>query len=81
MTITGTLRGGEAYAEKGMYIGETGAESGTPTHLAVPSNASIKIGTALEGTVLRIGNRKKILTENHYALTASINAKGQIVLR
>ncbi|TFE03962.1 FapA family protein [Jeotgalibacillus salarius] len=80
MMITGTLRGGEAYAEKGMYIEETGAESGTPTNLTVPANATIKIGTALEGTVLRIGNRKKVLTENHYAVTASINAKGQIVL-
>ncbi|MDZ5711461.1 FapA family protein [Jeotgalibacillus haloalkalitolerans] len=81
MTITGTLRGGEAYAEKGMYIGGTGAESGTPTNLSVPSNATIKIGTALEGTVLKIGNRKIVLTEDHYAVTASINAKGQIILR
>lgn len=81
MTITGTLRGGEAFAEKGMYIGGTGAESGTPTNLSVPANAVIKIGTALEGTVLKIGNRKRVLTEDHHAVTASINAKGQIILR
>ncbi|WP_404404936.1 flagellar assembly protein A [Jeotgalibacillus malaysiensis] len=81
MTIIGTLRGGEAYAEKGMYVGGTGAESGTPTNLSVPANAVIKIGTALEGTVLKIGNRKRVLTEDHFAVTASINAKGQIILR
>ncbi|TFD95776.1 FapA family protein [Jeotgalibacillus sp. R-1-5s-1] len=81
MTINGSLRGGEAYAEKGMYIGETGAESGTPTNLAVPSGAVIKIANALEGTILRIGNRKIVLTQDYSGLKARLNAKGMIELR
>ncbi|WP_227394309.1 FapA family protein [Jeotgalibacillus aurantiacus] len=81
MTINGSLRGGEAYAEKGIYIGETGAESGTPTNLAVPSGAVIKIGNALEGTILRIGNRKVVLTQDYSGLKARLNAGGMIELR
>ncbi|WP_235420725.1 FapA family protein [Jeotgalibacillus alimentarius] len=81
MTITGAMRGGEAYAEKGMNISEAGAASGTTTILAVPQYAVINIGVAFEGTVLRIGNRKKILSKRYEKVVARIDKRGDIILQ
>ncbi|MCG3083130.1 FapA family protein [Anoxybacillus sp. LAT_35] len=57
LTVHGVLRGGEAYAQKGMKIKEVGSSLGIKTVLAVPKGETIYIEHAWEGTVVQFGKK------------------------
>lgn len=57
LTVHGVLRGGEAYAQKGMKIKEVGSSLGIKTVLAVPKGEIIYIEHAWEGTVVQFGKK------------------------
>lgn len=57
LTVHGVLRGGEAYAQKGMKVKEVGSSLGIKTVLAVPKGEIIYIEHAWEGTVVQFGKR------------------------
>ena len=79
LKIRGILRGGEVYARLGANINETGASSGTLTTIAVSSDQKIKINKAKEGTVLKFGNRKHVLTDDYHFLVAKLNEHGDVI--
>ncbi|EMT46498.1 FapA family protein [Anoxybacillus flavithermus] len=57
LTVHGVLRGGEAYAQKGMKIKEVGSSLGIKTVLAVPKGETIYIEHVWEGTVVQFGKK------------------------
>lgn len=54
LKINGIIRGGEVYGRLGVDINEVGSESGTPTIISVPSDQTILINKAMEGTSIKI---------------------------
>jgi hypothetical protein len=79
LKINGVMRGGEAYAERGAIIKETGSEIGVPTCIVVPSDQTIKIELAREGTVIQIGKVKYTFEKEQSYVEAALNEKQQIV--
>lgn len=57
LTVHGVLRGGEAYAQKGMKIKEVGSSLGIKTVLAVPKGEMIYIEHVWEGTIVQFGKK------------------------
>lgn len=79
LTINGVMRGGEAYAQHGAAIKETGSEIGVPTHIVVPSDQIIQIGLAKEGTMIQIGKAKYSFQKARSYVKAALNEEEQIV--
>ncbi|BDG46910.1 FapA family protein [Parageobacillus sp. KH3-4] len=79
LTINGVMRGGEAYAQYGAAIKETGSEIGVPTYIVVPSDQTIQIGLAKEGTMIQIGKVKYSFQKERSCVKAALNEEGQIV--
>ncbi|MBA2875234.1 FapA family protein [Thermaerobacillus caldiproteolyticus] len=79
LKINGVVRGGEVYARLGATIKETGSETGVLTRIIVPSDQTIKIELAREGTVIQIGKVKYTFQKEQHFVEASLNEKEQIV--
>jgi hypothetical protein len=80
LQIEKVLRGGEVYANGGVQINETGSESGTSTIVAVPSDQTIRINKAMEGTILKIGHTRREIKETTLSVHAWLNENGEIVV-
>lgn len=80
LKISGILRGGEVYGRLGAEINEAGAESGTTTVIAVPSDKNIFINKAMEGTTIKIGNVKYVFKETRYNINAHLDENEHIIL-
>jgi predicted RNA-binding protein Jag len=81
LLIDGIIRGGEVYGRLGAKVNEVGSDVGTLTTIAVPYDQKISIGTALEGTVIKIGNVKHVFTETRYRVHAYLDKEERIVFR
>jgi hypothetical protein len=81
LSIDGIIRGGEVYGRLGAQVNEVGSDVGTLTTIAVPYDQKISIGTALEGTVIKIGNVKHVFTETRYRVHAYLDKEERIVFR
>lgn len=79
LKINGIIRGGEVYGRLGVDINEVGAESGTPTIISVPSDQTIKINKAMEGTSIKIGNVKYTFKETRYRMVARLDDNERII--
>nr|WP_281391837.1 FapA family protein [Bacillus benzoevorans] len=79
LKISGVLRGGEVYGRLGVDINESGAESGTLTIIAVPSDQTIRIKKVMEGTTIKIGNIKYTFKETRRNIVARLNANDRMV--
>ncbi|MBO1513930.1 FapA family protein [Metabacillus sp. BG109] len=79
LKINGIIRGGEVYGRLGVEMNEVGAESGTPTIISVPSDQTIKMNKAMEGTVIKIGNVKYTFNETKYRVHARLDENERIV--
>lgn len=79
LKISGILRGGEVYGGLGAEVNEAGAESGTPTVIAVPSDKNILINKAMEGTTIKIGNVKYVFKETRYNINANLDDNEHII--
>jgi uncharacterized protein (DUF342 family) len=79
LKINGIIRGGEVYGRLGVDINEVGAESGTPTIISVPSDQTIKINKAMEGTSIKIGNVKYTFKETRYRMVARLDGNERII--
>ncbi|XJZ27005.1 flagellar assembly protein A [Bacillota bacterium Lsc_1132] len=77
--INGIIRGGSVYGRLGVEINEAGAESGTSTIIAVPSDQKIIINKAMEGTLIQIGNAKRKVDSTIYHLKASLDDQARII--
>jgi hypothetical protein len=75
----GTIYGGEVYARLGVEINEVGAESGTPTVVAVPKGQIISINKAMEGTSIKIGSVTHLFKETKYLIRAQLINENRIV--
>lgn len=79
LIINGVFRGGEVFAKVGAEIKESGSEGGVVSKIMVPSDGTIKIDHAREGTVIQIGKTKfTFQTEQRY-ITARLNENGKII--
>ncbi|OMP67512.1 flagellar assembly protein A [Domibacillus epiphyticus] len=78
LTINGSLRGGEVFGRFGAEINEAGAESRTPTIVAVPEDQKISINKVMEGTAIKIGNAQYKFNETRSRVHAYLNKHGQI---
>ncbi len=58
LKISGFLRGGEAYAEAGVEIGEAGANGGVATKIMVGHSQTIIINKVYEDTTIMIGKKQ-----------------------
>lgn len=79
LKVNGIIRGGEVYGRLGVEINEVGAESGTPTVISVPNDQKIVIDKVMEGTTIKIGNRKFTFKENRYRVKARLDENERIV--
>ena len=79
LKINGTIRGGVVYGRLGAEINETGAESGTPTMIAVAPDQRIYIKKAIEGTSIKIGNVPYTFKETRYNISARLDEHDRIV--
>jgi uncharacterized protein (DUF342 family)/predicted RNA-binding protein Jag len=79
LTVNGAVRGGEVYGRLGVQINEAGSESGTLTIIAVPNDQKIKIGKAMDGTILKFGNIKYALKEPRLQLLARLGDNGRVI--
>jgi uncharacterized protein len=79
LKINGIVRGGEIYGRLGVDVNEAGADSGTTTVIAVPSDQKIKINKAMEGTVIQIGDIKHKIKDTTYHITARIDENDRII--
>ncbi|ANB61256.1 FapA family protein [Anoxybacteroides amylolyticum] len=70
LVIDGILRGGEVYAQKGIYVKEAGSSFGIKTTLAVPKGETIQIDHAWEGTVIQIGKKVHTFLETRKGIRA-----------
>ncbi|ANB58430.1 jag family protein [Anoxybacillus sp. B7M1] len=73
LVIHGVLRGGEIYAQKGIYVREVGSSSGIKTVLSVPKGETIQMDHVWEGTVIRIGKKTYTFMEEKKAVCARWN--------
>ncbi|WLR52667.1 FapA family protein [Bacillus tianshenii] len=73
LEIKGILRGGEVYGQYGVDVEESGTEVGVPTKISVPADQTIKIGTAKEGTTIKIGNVQYKFHGNAYNIKAQLD--------
>ncbi|OLN22624.1 hypothetical protein BTO30_08200 [Domibacillus antri] len=78
LTINGALRGGEVFGRFGAEINEAGAESRTPTIIAVPGDQKIYINKAMDGTSIKIGNVQYKFSETRSRVIAYLNKHGRI---
>ncbi|WP_088007094.1 DUF342 domain-containing protein [Indiicoccus explosivorum] len=79
-SISGIARGGTIFGRLGAAVGETGAESGTKTTIAVPAEQEIRIGIGREGTVLQFGKHEYVLKETRENIVARLDESGRVVL-
>lgn len=79
LKISGILRGGEVYGRLGAEINEAGAESGTTTVIAVPSDQKILINKVMEGTTIKIGNVIHTFKETRYHIHARLDENECII--
>ncbi|WP_432358334.1 flagellar assembly protein A [Sporosarcina sp. UB5] len=78
--ITGVVRGGRVYGEKGITVGEAGSINSSLTILSTSHDHSITIGRAMEGVVLRIGNETYRFTEEVFNVRAFINSDDRMIV-
>ncbi|MBO8164184.1 MAG: FapA family protein [Brevibacillus sp.] len=81
LRVNGFVRGGELYAGLGAEIAELGAKAGTSTRVMVPADKTIKIGVAMEDSIIQIGNRVHKFAEETRNIVAKLNSDGKLVLR
>lgn len=79
LKINGIFRGGEIYARLGAVIKETGSEGGVISKIIVPSDGTIQIEHAKEGTVLQIGKTKYSFHKEKRWITARLDEGGKII--
>jgi uncharacterized protein (DUF342 family) len=70
LKVNGVLRGGEAYAQKGIKVKEVGSSMGVTTLLAVPKGETIQMDRVWEGTVIQIGKKKYTFYEEKRMIEA-----------
>ncbi|MFD1737886.1 flagellar assembly protein A [Bacillus salitolerans] len=81
LKVKGALRGGEVYGRLGVDINEVGAESGVTTLISVPSDQTIKINKAMEGTTIKIGKSKYTFQDVTYEVVAYLDNEGNIAFK
>ncbi|MDQ0160904.1 FapA family protein [Alkalibacillus salilacus] len=72
LIIDKIVRGGNIYAQLGMYVGEVGSKGGMKTYLSVPADQTISMDYVWEDTVIRIGNSKYRFNQNDQFVTAKL---------
>jgi hypothetical protein len=78
--VEGCVRGGEIYAEKGIYIDEAGTRGGIATKISVPTDETIRIKLALEDTIIQIGSRMYKFLEETPNVHGRLNEHGELKL-
>ncbi|GMB07989.1 FapA family protein [Thermolongibacillus altinsuensis] len=80
LKVNGVLRGGEAFARKGIKVREVGSSMGVTTLLAVPKGETIQMDRVWEGTVIQIGKKKYTFYEEKRLIEAKWdNEKDDII--
>ncbi|MET3683603.1 uncharacterized protein (DUF342 family) [Alkalibacillus flavidus] len=72
LEIGGIVRGGDIYAQLGIYVGEIGSKGGMKTYLTVPADQTIKMDYVWEDTVIQIGHVKYRFTDNRQFVKAKL---------
>lgn len=76
----GVVRGGEIYAGEGASLEEAGSTTGAPCLVRVPAGKIIRIKTARENVMIRVGKLvHKFETEDHM-VAARIGPEGDLLL-
>ena len=70
--ITGYIRGGQIYAEKGIEINTSGTERGSKILLAVPENSYIQIRSVYADTIVKVGGISHTFLSEKKAVRARI---------
>jgi predicted RNA-binding protein Jag len=78
--VDGFVRGGEIYASKGVKIFEAGARGGMFTKISVPKDGTIKLGAAIEDTVIQVGNKTHTFTVRTSNVFARLNEFGELII-
>ncbi|WP_432776259.1 FapA family protein [Brevibacillus gelatini] len=78
--VDGFVRGGEIYASKVVKIAEAGARGGMATKISVPKNGTIRIGLAIEETVIQVGNKTHTFTVRTSNVYARLNESGELII-
>jgi len=78
--VQGVVRGGELYAAEGASLEEVGSTTGATCLVRVPAGKSIRIRTARENVMIRVGKLShKFETEDHMVV-ARIGPEGDLLL-
>ncbi len=80
LEVDGFVRGGEIYASKGVKIFEAGTRGGMITKISVPKDGTIKLGVAVEDTVIQVGNKTHIFTVRTSNVFARLNEYGELII-
>lgn len=78
--VNGYVRGGSLYAKYGAKISETGSEGGSRAVIQVPAGQSIRITRVNEGTIVQVGNKSHLFTENAYEVHARLDQNEKLLL-
>lgn len=80
LKVNGVFVGGSAYAGLGAVVTSTGSKTGVMTKIKVPAHASIRIQTAMEDTIVQVGNRSHKFTKETENVYARLNDKHELLL-
>lgn len=78
--VNGFVRGGEIYAKKGVRLLEAGARGGMFTKISVPKGGTIKLGVAIEDTVIQVGNKTHTFPVRTFNVFARLNESGELII-
>ncbi|SDC05239.1 hypothetical protein SAMN05421734_10417 [Pelagirhabdus alkalitolerans] len=79
--IKGVARGGRIEALGGADLNEVGGKMGTKTFVTVPEDEKIRIGKAMEGTIIRVGDQQHAFERDESMIHARLNKDGRLTLR
>ncbi|MFD2372148.1 flagellar assembly protein A [Brevibacillus sp. GCM10020057] len=78
--VDGFVRGGEIYATKVVKVAEAGTRGGIATKIFVPKTGTIRIGLAIEDTVIQVGNKAHTFTASATNVYARLNKFGELII-
>ena len=80
LMVDGLFVGGSAFAGLGAVVTSTGSKTGVSTKIHVPGHESIRIGTAMEDTIVQVGHRSHKFTKETNHVYARLNDNNELLL-
>lgn len=78
--VRGVVRGGEIYAAEGATLEEVGSTTGAPCLVRVPAGKSIRIRTARENVMIRVGKLIHKFEAEDHMVVARVGPEGDLLL-